>query len=198
MVGLASALIAVLVIGVFVAAQLNRPPAGAAQAGVATPRPSPASAADQPSPAGFNCRGSTSLARGPAPALAYIDTVGVTEGAGYDRLTIQFTGGAPALSDLVTQDSATFSAGVAGQEVRLSGQAGAMLTLHGTDGHTRYGGQADLKTGSAVVLEIRKVEDVEGSVQWAVGLSRPGCYRMAFLDQPTRLVIDFEAGAGPS
>jgi hypothetical protein len=48
------------------------------------------------------------------------------------------------------------------------------------------------------VLEVRKIQDAAGTVELAVGLSRQGCYRVGFVDQPTRLVIDFQAGAGPT
>jgi hypothetical protein len=196
MAGLAGALVVVVVIGAFVIAQLNRRPAGAAQRAVVTSGTAE-SASDQLSQFPFNCRGGTSLARGPAPAIAYIDTVGVVASVGYDRLTIQFTGAAPALTELVTQDGARFTSD-SGGTVGLSGRAGALLTLHGTDGHTRYRGQADLKPGSPLVLEVRKIQDAGGTVEWAVGLSRQGCYRIGFIDKPTRLVIDFQAGAGPT
>jgi hypothetical protein len=197
MAGLALVLIAVLVVGAFVAAQLIRSPAGAVQGAAASPIPS-ASPSDLSSTVPFNCRSGTSLARGPAPAVAYIDAMNVTRGAGYDRVTIQFTDGAPALTDLTTQNSATFPGVRAGESESLSGQAGALLTLHSTDAHTKYRGQTDLKTGSPLVLEIRQVQDGGGTVQWAVGLARQACYRMAFIDQPTRLVIDFQAGVGAS
>jgi hypothetical protein len=196
MAALAVALVAVIMVGAFVVAQLNRRPAGPAQGGVIATGAT-GSVSDQLSPFPLNCRGGTSLARGPAPALAYIDAVAVTESVGYDRLVIEFSGAAPALTDLITQDGATFPVG-SGGTVGLSGRAGALLTLHGTDGHTRYQGQADLKAGSPVVVEVRKIQDAAGTVEWAVGLSRRGCYRMAFMDKPTRLVIDFQAGAGPT
>lgn len=195
MAGLGLALVAVILIGAFVAAQMNRRPAVPAQGGVITTGAAP-TASGQLSPLPFNCRGGTSLARGPAPALAYIEMVGVTESVGYDRLTIQFTGAAPALTELITQDGATFTLGSARQTVGLNGRAGALLTLHGTDGHTKYRGQDDLKFGSPVVLEVRRIQDAAGTVELAVGLSRRGCYRVGYVDQPTRLVIDFQGGAG--
>lgn len=114
---------------------------------------------------------------------------------GYDRVTIQLTGGQPAGTGLSTQYGAKFTQGASGQSVMLKGQDGALVTLHSADGHTHYSGPPDIKTGYPVVLELREVQDYEGTVQWAIGLSQLPCYRMAFLDNPTRLVIDFRAAS---
>ena len=43
------------------------------------------------------------------------------------------------------------------------------------------------------MLEVRKVEDYKGTVQWAIGVAGVPCYRMAFLDSPVRLAIDFRS-----
>jgi len=75
----------------------------------------------------------------------------------------------------------------------LKGQHGALVTLTKTDGHIEYRGPTDIVTGDPVLLELRKVRDSEDTVQWAIGLSRAPCYRMAFVDKPTRLIIDFRA-----
>lgn len=159
-----------------------------------------AAAADSTTPSWFlalpfNCVGSAGLGFGPAPALAYVDAVRTTTQAGYDRVTIQFAGGAPANTSLTTQHGANFKQGASGQTVTLNGKEGAMVTFHSADGHTRYDGPTDIKTGHSVVLELYKVQDFDGTVQWAIGLSQMPCFRIGFLDNPTRLVIDFRAGS---
>jgi hypothetical protein len=145
----------------------------------------------------FNCLGSAGLAIGPAPALAYVDAVRTATRPEYDRVAIQFAAGAPANADLTTQHGATFKQGASGKTVTLNGNEGAMVTLRSADGHTHYDGPTDIKTGHSVVLELYKVQDFEGTVQWAIGLSQMPCYRLGFLDNPTRLVIDFRASSAP-
>jgi hypothetical protein len=143
----------------------------------------------------FNCLGSAGLATGPAPALAYVDAVRTARQPGYDRVAIQFAGGAPANAEVLTQHGATFKQGASGQTVTLNGKEGVMVTLHNADGHTHYDGPTNIKTGDGVVLELYKVQDFEGTVQWAIGLSQMPCFRIGFLDNPTRLVIDFRASS---
>lgn len=172
---------------------LNHRPPGQVETG-GTVRSPVAHASATPSFVPFNCAASSSLGRGPAPALAYVDNVGFAESAGYDRVTIEFTDGAPAVSDLVLQDSAVFGLGPGGPSVTLLGNAGAVLTLHGADGHTRFRGESDQRTSGAVVLEARRIVDAGHEVKWAIGLARKGCYRMLLFDQPARLVVDFQVG----
>lgn len=138
--------------------------------------------------------GGVSLREGPAPELAHVDAVSTTSLPGYDRVTFQFANGQPALTDLSTQQDATFSFGGGGQVVTVKGQAGALLTLRSTDGHTNYSGPTDINTDYPTLLELRMVQDYEGTVQWAMGLSRPPCYRMYLLGNPVRLAIDFKSG----
>jgi hypothetical protein len=193
-VGTAAVPIAALVIGILILSNLHRGPTSAPSRATAGGSSIP----DWFSALPFNCLGSTGLATGPAPAVAYVSAVGAGTQAGYDSVTIQFADGSPAQTTLSTQSGVEFTQGTSGQPVVLKGQAGALLTLHSTDGHTHYGGPTDIKTSYPVVLELRQLQDFEGTVQWAIGLSQLPCYRMAFLDKPTRLVIDFRAGSATS
>lgn len=197
MAGLAAVVAATIIVGVVWIANAQRRLAGAVPTTTASPR---ATAADSETPAWFsnlpfNCVGSTGLATGPAPALAYVNAVRAGAQAGFDRVTIQFADRAPATTVLTSQSGAKFTPGAGGQAVTLNGQYGAVVTMHNTDSHTQYGGQTDIKTGYPVVLELYKLQDAQGSVQWAIALSQMPCYRMAFLDNPTRLVIDFRAAS---
>lgn len=194
MAGLAAVLAATIIVGVVWIANAQRRLAGAVPTTTASPR----ATADTEVPAWFSnlpfkCVGSTGLATGPAPALAYVNAVRAGTQAGFDRVTIQFGDRPPANTVLTSQSGAKFTSGAGGQPVTLSGQYGAVVTMHNTDSHTQYGGQTDIKTGYPVVLELYKLQDSQGTVQWAIALSRMPCYRMAFLDNPTRLVIDFRA-----
>jgi hypothetical protein len=192
---LAVVLAAVIVVGVFVAAKSNRLPTGVHTVSRVTPsRAAAATPPDALSTVAFDCSGSTGLGVAGAPPVAYVSAVRVTKQVGYDRVTIEFANGRPGDVVLSTQPSANFTKGPGGQPVALKGQDGALVTIHGSDGHTEYRGPADVKTGYSTVVELRQVQDFEGTVQWAIGLSRVACYRVAFLDNPVRLVMDFQAG----
>jgi len=45
----------------------------------------------------------------------------------------------------------------------------------------------------ATLVEVRSVEDFEGTVQLALGINGSVCYRAFILTNPTRLVIDVQA-----
>lgn len=184
--GISVALVAVVVVGALLAAGLYRRAAAPSTASAVTP--------DSVSNLPFNCWGGASLHVDPAPALANVDAVRTSSLSGYDRVMIQFANGQPALTELSTQHSATFSVGAGGQTVTLKGQDGALLTLRSADGHTNYSGPTVFKTDYPVLLELRKVQDDQGTVKWAIGLSRMPCYRMFFVVNPVRLEIDFQAG----
>jgi hypothetical protein len=197
MAGGSAVVIAAVVLGILAVANLYRSATNSASnhhESSQTTRSGPATP-DWVSKLPFNCLGSTSIGIGSTIATAYVDAAAVGTHTGYDRVTLQFTEGPPAETSLNTQSGATFTDGSSGQPVTLKGQNGALVTLHSTDGHSHYGGQPDITTTYPVVLELRKVQDFEGTLQWAIGLAKLPCYRMAFLDRPTRLVIDFRASS---
>lgn len=197
--GVAAGLIAAIVVGVFVVANFNRHqtsvlpgalPSASPSAGLtATPTASPSAVASPVSPAGpFLCNGS-SVANQNAPLSALVNAVRTGTHSGYDQVTIQFSTAQPSEVQIAPQSTATFTAGPSGKPVTLAGQAGILITIRGTDGHTQYSGPTDFKTNYAVLVELKLVQDFEGVVQWALGLSHPSCYAYSFLTNPTRLVI---------
>lgn len=193
MVGQAAVLLFAIIVGSILVANLQRRLSGTTPTS-ASPRATSAPATpDALSALPFNCVTSAGLGIGPAPKVAYVDAVRAGAQAGFDRVTIEFVDGAPAETTLSTQSGAQFKQGGSGQTVTLKGQDGALVTLHGADSHARYDGPTDIKTGYPVVLELYKVQDFEGTVQWAIGLAQKPCYRFAYLDNPNRLVIDFRA-----
>ncbi len=199
--GVAAAVLAVIAIGVFfVTNPLNRPPSAA---GSGTTSPSPTqSAAPSPgsspaaSPATVYVCGTTGLVMKPTsppqPPVAVIDAMRTGTHAGYDRLTMEFNNGDPASIDIAPQDGTQFSLSPSGQGATISGSNGILITIHGADAHTSYPGSRDIKTGYKGLLEVRVVEDFEGVVQVALGLSGPACYRYSLLTAPVRLVIDIQ------
>ena len=200
--GVAAALIAAVVIGVMVVANpLNRPPAAVGPGPVsrptpvATPSPSAAPSAS-PTPSAsqqpFVCM-SSSIANAQAPAVSFIDALRTGTHPGYDRLTIEFQNGQPQSVELRPQTGTAFTQGASGQPMTLNGKNGILVVIHGSDLHTSYSGSTDLKTGYASLVEVRQVEDFEGTVQLGLGVSGATCYRAFFLTNPSRLVIDIQA-----
>jgi hypothetical protein len=194
---LAAAVIAVILVGVLLVGNpLNRPPA---TGGHGTPSGSPAPATSpspSPTPAPFICseRSAISASTTPPP-LTLIDAVrwGTHADVGYDRLTIEFQNGQPGLIDIRTQANTKFTRSPRGDTVTLAGKDGILIVIHTTDGHTAYTGPTDVKTGFRTgLLEVQKVEDSEGVVQWAMGLGVTPCYRASILSNPTRLVVDIK------
>ncbi|HYM66570.1 MAG TPA: hypothetical protein VEW68_04715, partial [Patescibacteria group bacterium] len=47
-----------------------------------------------------------------------------------------------------------------------------------------------------VLLAARQTQDFEGYVSWGIGLSRAACFRTFTLQDPVRLVIDFQTTSG--
>jgi len=202
--GLAAALIAAIVIGVFVVSNFNRhltsgvpgtlPSASPTASASASPSvtPTPAQTPPDSSLPAFVCGSSAPINSQNAPVVAFIDAVRTGTHTGYDRITIEFQNGQPSSIELRPQSNATFTQGASGQSVTLAGSAGLLVVIHQADEHTAYSGATDFKTNYPVLLEARQMEDFEGTVQWGLGLSKSSCYRAFFLTGPTRLVIDIQ------
>jgi hypothetical protein len=198
--GVAVAVVAVILVGIlFVAGPLShRPVITPVPGGSPSPSAAPsASAAPSPSPVAstspFVCSSTPDLVTNHSgPTVAYVDAVRVGTHTGYDRITIEFKNGLPSQIEIKAQDNATFTQGASGQTVVLQGSKGLLITLRGSDGHTDYSGGTDFKTGWQGLQEARQVQDFEGVVQWALGTSSVGCWRVSYLTNPDRLVIDIE------
>ena len=204
--GVAAAVIAVVVIGVlFVANPLHRPPAAVGPVGSsptpaasASPSPSPSPSASPSVPPDsslppFVCASSAPITSSTPPLSAYIDALRTGTHLGYDRLTVEFQNGQPGSIELRPQSGTTFMTSPKGDQVTLAGKNGILVVVHGADLHTAYSGSTDIKTGYATLVEVRQVEDFEGVVQLALGVSGATCYRAFILTNPTRLVIDIQA-----
>ncbi|TME53890.1 MAG: hypothetical protein E6I58_14285 [Chloroflexi bacterium] len=201
MAGMAAALIALIIVGVLVASNLNRHQTGIAPGTIPSPSPSPSvvatvtpsvspsGQASPTSPAGaYDCNSSATSSTG-APQTAFIAAVRTGTHSGYDQVTIEFSTARPADVNFEPQSSATFTGAPSGQSITLAGQDGILITIQGADGHTQYTGPTDFKTNYSELKELRQVQDFEGTVQWALGLAHNGCYAYSFLSNPTRLVI---------
>jgi hypothetical protein len=202
MAGLAAGLIAAIVVGVLVVASFNRHQTGVLPGTAPSPSPS-ASLTPTPSPSpaqtppdsnlpAFVCAGPVSLVGTSSPTVAFVDAVRTGTHTGYDRVTIEFNNGEPGSVEMSPHNGTTFTQGASGQQVTLQGSTGLLVIIHGSDEHTAYTGSTDIKTAYPVLVELRQVEDFEGTVQWGLGLSKTACYRAFYLTNPARLVIDIQ------
>ena len=193
--GVAAALIAVLIVGILVVANNRRPtstspaapPAAAAPTTTAVPTAQPS-----PTPA-FVCQSSQGSTTTQAPA-SLISALRTGTHTGYDRLTIEFSNGAPTGAVQISgQNGNTFTLSPSGMPVTLKGNNGWLVTIHGADMHTSFTGSRDIVTGYPALAEVRVIEDFEGVVQLGLGVNGNACYRAFFLTNPSRLVIDIQA-----
>jgi hypothetical protein len=205
MAGLAAALIALIVIGVLVVANLNKHPVGEVPGGGPNAQsPSPYTTLSPTSPASpgqtppdtslppFTCSSTSTLTGTSSPTTAFVDLVRTGTHPGYDRVTIEFNNGEPTSVDLRPQAGTTFTQSPSGQSVTLKGSSGLLVVIHGADQHTAFNGSIDFTLAYLVLVELRQLEDFEGTVQWGLGLSKSACYRAFFLTNPARLVIDIQ------
>jgi len=202
--GVATAVMAAVVVGIFFVINSNRP--GFISAGGPSPSPSASpltspspSPSASPSPAqAFMCTATTVPVQSPAQPIAYVDAIRAAGHPGYDRIVIEFSNGLPEIIELRPQVGATFTQGGSGQPVTLQGKNGLLISMRlqnksGADAHTQYSGPRDIKTGLPGLVEVRIVEDFEGHVQIALGINGPACYATTVMANPTRLVIDIQA-----
>ncbi|HKV89261.1 MAG TPA: hypothetical protein VJT78_14815 [Candidatus Dormibacteraeota bacterium] len=120
-------------------------------------------------------------------------TARVAEQQGYDRFVLQFDSIIP-LYTVKRQAKPVFSSGGSGKPVTMNGAAGVLVTVHSATAVNTFTGPTDLLHPEYQVLfEAKQVEDYEGYYAWGLALSKPACMRVFVLQEPARLVIDFQA-----
>jgi hypothetical protein len=168
------------------------PEAGTSAGAASAPRIS-APPVTPPTPPGTNLPAfACADAAGGKTGVANTITARVGEQAGYDRFVLQFDPIVPTYS-VKRQDKPVFPLGASGQNVTLGGTAGALVTVHSATGATTFTGSTDLiHPEYQIIKEARQTQDFEGYVSWGLGLSKPACMRVFTLDDPARLVVDFQ------
>jgi len=196
----AAGVIAVLIVGVlFVANPMRRPTSnvgvGAPTASPsASPNLSPSPTPDSSMPAFVCLSGSAAGSHSVATPVGKVSGLRTGTHIGYDRLTIDFSGGGPdGTVEIKPQGGTTFTASPSGMSVTLKGSNGILVVIHGADLHSSYSGSLDIVTGYATMVEVRRLEDFEGVVQLGIGINGAACYRAFWLSNPDRLVIDIQA-----
>ena len=200
--GVAAVVIAVLIVGVlFVANPFKAPRNTAGPGPTPTPSASP-QALPQPSPSPsasaqpFVCATSDFIPRSGSvtpPPIVFISALRTGTHGDYDRLTIDFSNGAPGEVRISSVGGTTYTLSPSGVTTTVRGQNSVHVLIRGADLHTAYSGPADILPGYSGLMEVKRIEDFEGTVQLALGVSGSGCYRAFVLSNPYRLVIDVPA-----
>jgi hypothetical protein len=135
-------------------------------------------------------------ASGGKTGVANTITARVGEQVAYDRFVLQFDPIVPTYT-VKRQAKPVFQVGASGQTVTLSGTTGVLVTVHSATGATTFTGSTDqVHPEFQIIKEARQVQDFEGYVSWGLGLSKPACMRTLVLDDPARLVVDFQITSG--
>jgi hypothetical protein len=114
------------------------------------------------------------------------------EQPGYDRFVLQFDSIIPTYT-VKRQAKPTFPLGASGQTVSLNGSAGVFVTVHSATGATTFTGPTDMTHAEyKILVQAHQTQDFEGYVSWGLGLSKDSCIRVFTLQDPARLVIDFQ------
>jgi hypothetical protein len=118
----------------------------------------------------------------------------VGESTGYDRFVLQFDSIIPSYT-VKRQAKPVFTTGAGGQTVTLAGTAGVLVTVHSATGASTFTGPTDLLHPEYnVLVEAKQTQDFEGFFSWGLGLKQAACMRVFILQDPARLVIDFQTG----
>ena len=136
---------------------------------------------------------------GNASNQAQLVAVRVAHQPGFDRVVFEFgqsTAPGPFGMPAYTIETASSLSGPSGQPVTLMGNAlfGARFgnaSTQNPNGTPSYTGSNDLKPTTALIKEVKIVEDFERVLRWGIGLDHLACPTMLELAGPFRLVVDF-------
>lgn len=150
----------------------------------ATPSPTPAATPTVP-PAATACQRASAGSSAGGGALA---EVRIGSQSGFERVVFDFAAGA--LPQYTIEQAVSFIA-PSGQTVPVQGNTHVAVRFTGAGGMGSYRGPTSFRPASALIREVKLVEDFEGVLIWGVGLERVSCPRILVLASPTRLVLDF-------
>ena len=141
--------------------------------------------------------------------LAQLTDVRVGAHGGYDRVTFEFAPpeNGPGAFGVPRYEIARITAPItedpSGRHVEVDGHHHAAIVFHGGTGvdlttsnpkgyEVTYGGPREIKPGFGVLAEAQQTGDFEATLSWAFGLNRASCWRVFQLQDPVRVVVDFQ------
>ena len=155
-----------------------------------------------PTTTGETFEGGTGTVTAPAEVAetALLERVAVAGHDGYDRVVFQFRNGLPGY--LVEYVEPPLREDGSGNLVELDGEAFVVVRMEPAsgfdlsvpEGEMIYTGPRRIAgDGTSVVREVVRTGDFEAVLTWAVGLGERVPFRVLTLDDPARIVVDFEA-----
>ncbi len=146
--------------------------------------------------------GGTTTVTAPAKIAetALLERVAVAGHDGYDRVVFQFRNGLPGYR--VEYVEPPLREDGSGNVVNLDGDAFVVVRMEPAsgfdlsvpEGELIYTGPRRIAgNGTSVVREIVRTGDFEAVLTWAVGLAERVPFRVLTLENPARIVVDFEA-----
>jgi hypothetical protein len=131
---------------------------------------------------------------------ALLERVALAGHDGYDRVVFQFRNGLPGYR--VEYVEPPLREDGSGNVVKLEGKAFVVVRMEPAsgfdltvpEGELVYTGPRRIAgNGTSVVREIARTGDFEAVLAWGVGLGARVPFRVFTLDEPARIVVDFEA-----
>ncbi len=143
--------------------------------------------------------GTTSAVHRPRPGVPprILRAVDARASPGYDRITFEFTG------DSLPGYHVEYTSGPvrrcgSGDPVAVTGAAKLLVRLEPAQAHDERGNatltERDRTLGLPAARDLKLVCDVEGQVEWVLGVAVAGPYRVSELAGPARLVLDVRHG----
>ena len=143
--------------------------------------------------------GTTSAVHRPRPGRPprILRAVDARASPGYDRITFEFTG------DSLPGYHVEYTSGPvrrcgSGDPVAVTGAAKLLVRLEPAQAHDERGNatltERDRTLGLPAARDLKLVCDVEGQVEWVLGVAVAGPYRVSELAGPARLVLDVRHG----
>lgn len=176
--------------------------AGSDEETVSTPGTTTAPTTTAPTTTEGSFEGGTATVTGPAKIedTALLERVAVAGHDGFDRVVFQFRNGLPGY--LVEYVEPPLREDGSGNVVNLEGDAFVVVRMERASGFDLsvpegalvYTGPRRIAgDGTSVVREIVRTGDFEAVLTWAVGLDERVPFRVLTLENPARIVVDFEA-----
>ncbi len=167
----AMGVIAALIVGVFFFANRQNHPQSNAQLPVVS------AARIGATPLAPSCTAFTFKLDKPTVPVAVIRGLRVSSA----DVAIQFMNGAPSgRIDIRPQTGTKFTVSRVGIAITLGGSNGILVSIHGADLHSAYSGPTDIWNDGPNLVEVRRLQDLEGVVQLALGINGPACYSVAY------------------
>jgi hypothetical protein len=125
--------------------------------------------------------------------IALLKAVRTAAHPGFERITFEFAGVAPAAYHIEYIDRPVRACG-SGEPVAIEGDAWLEVRFNGANAHDDKGAptvsERDRRPALPIIRQLTLTCDFEAEVTWVAGVSTPARYRLRELAGPARVVVD--------